>query len=245
MADILFILRSPLAGEKPTIPSPMSNVKIEESWKEALKSEFEQPYFQALTAFIRKEIQNGKTIYPPGPLIFNAFNMTPFDKVKVVILGQDPYHNPGEAMGLSFSVPKGVRIPPSLQNIYKELKEDVGFSIPNHGDLTPWAEQGVFLLNAMLTVERNQPRSHQKAGWQTFTDAVIRRLSDHREGLVFMLWGGFARQKKQLIDSNKHLVLEAAHPSPLAGGAFFGSRHFSKANDYLRKQGKEPVDWSL
>ncbi|MCO6478370.1 MAG: uracil-DNA glycosylase [Phaeodactylibacter sp.] len=223
----------------------MSNVQIEESWKEALKNEFEQPYFQSLATFLRKEKQNGKTIYPPGPLIFNAFNTTPFDKVKVVILGQDPYHNPGEAMGLSFSVPKGVRIPPSLQNIYKELKEGLGIPIPNHGDLTHWAEQGVFLLNAMLTVERNKPRSHQKIGWQTFTDAVIRRLSDQREGLVFMLWGGFARQKKQLIDGSKHLVLEAAHPSPLAGGAFFGSRHFSKANEYLKKQGKEPVDWRL
>ena len=216
----------------------MSNVKIEESWKEALKNEFGQPYFQSLATFLRKEKANGKTIYPPGSLIFNAFNTTPFEKVKVVILGQDPYHNPGEAMGLSFSVPKGVRIPPSLKNIYKELHDDLGISIPNHGDLTHWAEQGVFLLNAMLTVERNKPRSHQKIGWQTFTDAVIRRLSEERQGLVFMLWGGFARQKKQLIDTGKHLVLEAAHPSPLAGGAYFGSRHFSKANEYLKNQGK-------
>ncbi|MCB9266052.1 MAG: uracil-DNA glycosylase [Lewinellaceae bacterium] len=223
----------------------MSNVKIEESWKEALKNEFGQPYFQSLATFLRKEKANGKTIYPPGSLIFNAFNTTPFEKVKVVILGQDPYHNPGEAMGLSFSVPKGVRIPPSLKNIYKELHDDLGISIPNHGDLTHWAEQGVFLLNAMLTVERNKPRSHQKIGWQTFTDAVIRRLSEERQGLVFMLWGGFARQKKQLIDTGKHLVLEAAHPSPLAGGAYFGSRHFSKANEYLKNQGKEPVDWKL
>ena len=223
----------------------MSNVKIEESWKDVLKSEFEQPYFQSLATFLRKEKENNKTVYPPGSLIFNAFNTTPFDKVKVVILGQDPYHNPGEAMGLSFSVPRGVRTPPSLKNIYKELNEDLGVPIPSHGDLTHWAEQGVFLLNAMLTVERNKPRSHQKIGWQTFTDAVIRRLSDQREGLVFMLWGGFARQKKQLIDSSNHLVLEAAHPSPLAGGAFFGSRHFSRANEYLKQQGKEPVDWSL
>ncbi|MCB0561559.1 MAG: uracil-DNA glycosylase [Phaeodactylibacter sp.] len=223
----------------------MSNVQIEESWKYVLKSEFEQPYFQSLATFLRKEKESGKTIYPPGSLIFNAFNTTPFDKVKVVILGQDPYHNPGEAMGLSFSVPRGVRTPPSLKNIYKELNEDLGVPIPSHGDLTHWAEQGVFLLNAMLTVERNKPRSHQKIGWQTFTDTVIRRLSDQREGLVFMLWGGFARQKKQLIDSSKHLVLEAAHPSPLAGGAFFGSRHFSRANEYLKQQGKEPVDWSL
>ena len=206
---------------------------------------FRSPYFQSLANFLRKEKANGKTIYPPGSLIFNAFNTTPFEKVKVVILGQDPYHNPGEAMGLSFSVPKGVRIPPSLKNIYKELHDDLGISIPNHGDLTHWAEQGVFLLNAMLTVERNKPRSHQKIGWQTFTDAVIRRLSEERQGLVFMLWGGFARQKKQLIDTGKHLVLEAAHPSPLAGGAYFGSRHFSKANEYLKNQGKEPVDWKL
>jgi len=223
----------------------MSSVKIEESWKAALKNEFGQPYFQGLATFLRKEKQDGKTIYPPGPLLFNAFNTTPFDKVKVVILGQDPYHNPGEAMGLSFSVPKGVRIPPSLQNIYKELEQDLGLPIPNHGDLTHWAEQGIFLLNAMLTVERNKPRSHEKIGWQTFTDAVIRRLSEGRQGLVFMLWGGFARQKKVLIDTGKHLVLEAAHPSPLAGGAFFGCRHFSKANDYLEKQGKERVDWGL
>ena len=223
----------------------MSNVKIEESWKNVLKTEFEQPYFQSLATFLRKEKENNKTVYPPGSLIFNAFNTTPFDKVKVVLLGQDPYHNPGEAMGLSFSVPRGVRTPPSLQNIYKELKEDLGVPIPNHGDLTHWAEQGVFLLNAMLTVERNKPRSHQKIGWQTFTDTVIRRLSDQRQGLVFMLWGGFARQKKQLIDNTKHLVLEAAHPSPLAGGAFFGSRHFSRANEYLKQQGKEPVDWRL
>ena len=223
----------------------MSNVKIEESWKNVLKTEFEQPYFQSLATFLRKEKENNKTVYPPGSLIFNAFNTTPFDKVKVVILGQDPYHNPGEAMGLSFSVPRGVRTPPSLKNIYKELNEDLGVPIPSHGDLTHWAEQGVFLLNAMLTVERNKPRSHQKIGWQTFTDTVIRRLSDQRQGLVFMLWGGFARQKKQLIDNTKHLVLEAAHPSPLAGGAFFGSRHFSRANEYLKQQGKEPVDWRL
>ncbi len=223
----------------------MSNVKIEESWKEVLKDEFEQPYFQSLATFLKKEKQNGKTIYPPGSLIFNAFNTTPFDEVKVVILGQDPYHNPGEAMGLSFSVPKGVRVPPSLQNIYKELKEDLGVPIPNHGDLTHWAEQGVFLLNAMLTVEKNKPRSHQNIGWQDFTDSVIQKLANEREGLVFMLWGGFARKKKSLIDGDKHLILEAAHPSPLAGGAYFGSRHFSKANEYLKEQGKEPVDWKL
>ena len=223
----------------------MSNVKIEESWKAVLKEEFEQPYFQSLATSLRNAKSNGKTIYPPGSLIFNAFNTTPFDQVKVVILGQDPYHNPGEAMGLSFSVPKGVRIPPSLRNIYKEINDDLGLPIPNHGDLTRWAEQGVFLLNAMLTVEKNKPRSHQKIGWQDFTDAVIRKLSEQREGLVFMLWGGFAKKKAVLINGGKHKLLMAAHPSPLAGGAFFGSKHFSQANAYLEAQGKEPIDWGL
>ena len=223
----------------------MSSVQIEASWKTVLQDQFEQPYFQALAAFLKKEKAAGKTIYPPGSLIFNAFNTTPFPEVKVVIIGQDPYHNPGEAMGLCFSVPKGVRVPPSLKNIYKELESDVGASIPNHGDLTSWAQQGVFLLNAMLTVERNRPGSHQKIGWQDFTDAVIRKLSDGREHLVFMLWGGFARKKKELIDGSKHLILEAAHPSPLAGGAFFGSQHFSKANAYLQEHGMGKVEWQV
>jgi uracil-DNA glycosylase len=223
----------------------MSDVKIETSWKDVLQDEFQQPYFQSLVNFIKQEKSAGKTIYPPGSLIFNAFNKTPFDEVKVVILGQDPYHNPGEAMGLSFSVPKGVRTPPSLKNIYKELNNDLGVPVPNHGDLTAWAEQGVFLLNAMLTVERNKPKSHHKIGWQDFTDAVIRKLSEKRENLVFMLWGGFARKKKMLIDTNRHLVLESAHPSPLAGNAFFGNHHFSKANEYLRENGRQPIDWSL
>ena len=223
----------------------MSSVQIEASWKTALRDQFEQPYFQALAAFLKKEKAAGKTIYPPGSLIFNAFNTTPFPEVKVVIIGQDPYHNPGEAMGLCFSVPKGVRVPPSLKNIYKELESDVGATIPNHGDLTSWAQQGVFLLNAMLTVERNRPGSHQKIGWQDFTDAVIRKLSDGREHLVFMLWGGFARKKKELIDGSKHLILEAAHPSPLAGGAFFGSQHFSKANAYLQEHGMGKVEWQV
>ncbi|MCB0675596.1 MAG: uracil-DNA glycosylase [Saprospiraceae bacterium] len=223
----------------------MSSVQIEASWKTALRDQFEQPYFQALAAFLKNEKAAGKTIYPPGSLIFNAFNTTPFPEVKVVIIGQDPYHNPGEAMGLCFSVPKGVRVPPSLKNIYKELESDVGATIPNHGDLTSWAQQGVFLLNAMLTVERNRPGSHQKIGWQDFTDAVIRKLSDGREHLVFMLWGGFARKKKELIDGSKHLILEAAHPSPLAGGAFFGSQHFSKANAYLQEHGMGKVEWQV
>ncbi|NET32969.1 MAG: uracil-DNA glycosylase [Cyanothece sp. SIO1E1] len=223
----------------------MSNVRIEESWKQTLAAEFEQPYFQGLISFVKAEKSAGKTIYPPGSLIFNAFDTTPFDQVKVVILGQDPYINAGEAMGLSFSVPKGVRIPPSLRNIYKELATDLNISPAPHGDLTHWAQQGVFLLNAVLTVEHKKSRSHQKKGWETFTDAVIRAISNQREGVVFMLWGNFARNKKVLIDSAKHLILEAAHPSPLAGGAYFGSRHFSQANAFLESKGKRPISWQL
>ncbi len=223
----------------------MSNVRIEASWKAVLEAEFEQPYFQAIAQFLRTEKEQSKVIYPPGSLIFNAFDSTPFHDVKVVILGQDPYHNPGEAMGLCFSVPKGVRVPPSLVNIYKELHSDLSLPIPNHGDLSRWTKEGVFLLNAMLTVERNKPQSHHAIGWQTFTDAVIRKLSEQREGLVFMLWGNFARKKKMLIDTQKHLVLEAAHPSPLAGNAFSGCRHFSKANAYLEANGVQPVNWAV
>lgn len=223
----------------------MPDVRIEASWKEALKDEFEQPYFQAIATFLKNEKAAGKVIFPPGPQIFNAFDSTPFHAVKVVVLGQDPYHNPGEAMGLCFSVPKGVRIPPSLQNIYKELAADVGATLPDHGDLSKWASQGVFLLNAMLTVEKNQAASHQKIGWQNFTDAVIRKLSLEREHLVFLLWGGFAKKKSELIDAGKHLILEAAHPSPLAGGAFFGCRHFSKTNEYLLAHDQEPIDWQI
>ncbi len=210
-----------------------------------LAEAFEQPYFEAIRTFLLKEKNDGKVIFPPGPLIFNAFNQTPFDQVKVIILGQDPYHNPGEAMGLSFSVPQGVRIPPSLQNIYKEINSDLGLPMPLHGDLTHWASQGVLLLNAMLTVEAGKPGSHQNIGWQTFTDAVIRRLSDQREHLVFMLWGRFAQGKKALIDPAKHLILEAAHPSPLARDAFKGCRHFSLANTYLQENGKNGIDWSI
>jgi uracil-DNA glycosylase len=223
----------------------MSNVRIEESWKRALAPEFEQPYFQAITTFVRKELAEGKTLYPPGPLIFNAFAQTPIDKVKVVILGQDPYHNPNQAMGLSFSVPQTVRTPPSLVNIYKEINADLGLPIATHGDLTSWAQQGVFLLNAILTVEGGIAGSHQKSGWQIFTDAVIKRLSEEREHLVFMLWGNFAKQKAALIDKSKHLILDAAHPSPLAGNAFSGCRHFSKANEYLLANGIAPIDWRI
>ena len=210
-----------------------------------LAEAFEQPYFEAIRNYLLKEKNDGKVVFPPGPLIFNAFNQTPFDRVKVIILGQDPYHNPGEAMGLSFSVPQGVRIPPSLQNIYKEINSDLGLPMPLHGDLTHWASQGVLLLNAMLTVEAGKPGSHQNIGWQTFTDAVIRRLSGQREHLVFMLWGRFAQGKKALIDPAKHLILEAAHPSPLARDAFKGCRHFSLANTYLQENGKNGIDWLI
>ena len=221
------------------------NVKIENSWKEVLVEEFDKPYFETLVQFLKTKRAAGRTIYPPGNLIFNAYERTPFDKVKVVILGQDPYHNPGEAMGLSFSVPKNVRVPPSLQNIYKELVDDVGVPMPTHGDLTVWADQGVFLLNAMLTVEQNKAASHQQVGWQFFTDATIKALSEKREKIVFMLWGNFAKRKAELIDTKKHLILEAAHPSPLARNAFAGSKHFSKANAYLKQEGIAPIDWKV
>ena len=224
----------------------MSNVQIEASWKAVLSDQFNQPYFAALAEFLRTAKAEGKQVYPPGSLIFNAFNTTPFEDVKVVILGQDPYHNPGQAMGLSFSVPKGVRTPPSLKNIYKEIQDEFNTAIPAHGDLTYWAEQGVFLLNAMLTVEKNKPASHQKIGWQNFTDAAIQALSTQRDGLVFMLWGAFARKKADLIDTQKHLVLESPHPSPFsADRGFFGNGHFATANEYLVSKGKEPIDWTL
>jgi uracil-DNA glycosylase len=222
------------------------DVKIDESWKNVLKEEFKKPYFLQLSSFLKNEKAAGKTIYPPGPLIFNAFNAVPFDKVKVVILGQDPYHGAGEAHGLSFSVPKGIKIPPSLKKIYKELEADIeGFKMPDHGCLESWAEQGVFLLNAFLTVEAKNPKSHEKIGWGNFTDAVIRGLSEQRSGIVFMLWGGFARKKAELIDSNKHLILQAAHPSPLAGNAFLGCKHFSSANNYLKDNKQALINWNV
>lgn len=222
------------------------DVKIESSWNEVLQPAFDRPSFHNLALHLKTERAGGKVIYPHGSLLFNAFNKTPFDRVKVVILGQDPYHGPGQAMGLSFSVPRGIHPPPSLGNIYKELKKDIGMPIPGHGDLTQWAEQGVLLLNASLTVRANEPNSHSAIGWHEFTDSVIQTLSDKSAGLVFMLWGRFAQDKTPLIDETKHLVLKAAHPSPFsAEKGFFGCRHFSRANEYLMKKGKQPVDWHL
>ncbi len=220
-------------------------IQIEDSWKAVLQDEFDKPYFGQIKEYLLKERQNGKTIYPPGPLIFNAFNSTPFDLVKVVIIGQDPYHGEGQAMGLSFSVPKGVVIPASLVNIYKELQSDIGFKIPPHGDLSSWAKQGVFMLNAILSVEEKLPGSHKAIGWQIFTDAVISKLSELKDGLVFLLWGKFAQSKVELIDELRHYVLTAAHPSPLAGGAFMGNRHFSRTNEILLHQGQEPINWAI
>lgn len=219
-------------------------VRIEQSWKEVLKEEFDKSYFKDLAGRLHAEKDAGNVIYPPGSKIFNAFNLTPFDKVKVVILGQDPYHNPGQAEGLSFSVPEGIQPPPSLLNIYREIENDLGVTLHKNGSLKGWAEQGVFLLNAILTVRSGQAASHSGIGWQTFTDAVIKVLNDRREGIVFLLWGNFARSKKALIDTDRHYVLEAAHPSPLAKGAFFGCRHFSQTNEILIRNGQQPVDWT-
>ena len=221
------------------------DVKIQEDWKRLLQGEFEKPYFEKLTAELRQMIRDEKTIYPKGNKIFNAFDLTPPDKVKVVILGQDPYHNPGEAMGLCFSVPQGIRTPPSLKNIYKEMKDDIGIEGPAHGDLSSWAGQGVLLLNSVLTVEQNKPASHQGLGWQIFTDRVISIISEYAECLVFLLWGNYARTKAPLIDLNKHLVIAAPHPSPLARGAFFGHHPFSKTNNYLKEHNIPPIDWNI
>jgi uracil-DNA glycosylase len=222
-----------------------ASIQIDAQWKAQLNAEFKKEYFDRLVQFLSQAKKQGKTIYPPGPLIFNAFNLTPFDAVKVVIIGQDPYHNPNEAMGLSFSVPKNIKIPPSLKNIYKELVADLNISMPEHGDLSSWARQGVFLLNAMLTVEHKSPGSHKNIGWQTFTDAVIATLSESRENLVFLLWGRFAQSKRQLIDEMKHYVLEAAHPSPLARNAFSGCKHFSKTNQLLSDNNLMPINWQI
>lgn len=221
-------------------------VKMEPSWKQVLNQEFKKNYFLQAVQHLKIEKGQGKTIYPPGKYIFNAFDTTPFDKVKVVILGQDPYHGPGQAHGLCFSVQKGVPPPPSLLNIFKELKEDIGMEIPSHGDLTHWATQGVFLLNASLTVRAGEPMSHSQIGWAPFTDAVIKTISQKKEHVVFLLWGKFAKEKISLIDTEKHLVLTAAHPSPLsAHNGFLGCKHFSTTNQYLIKNGIDPIDWHL
>ena len=230
-------------------------VKIESSWKKALKEEFTKPYFKELATFVREEYKKG-TVYPPAKFVFRAFDLTSFDKVKVVILGQDPYHGPGQAHGLCFSVPEGISAPPSLQNIYKEIESDLGLRHPvsksgllgdglaKSGNLEHWAEQGVLLLNATLTVRARQAGSHQHKGWEQFTDAVIKTLSNKREHLVFILWGRYARERRKLIDGTRHLILESVHPSPLAAyGGFFGSKPFSKTNAYLKKYGELPIQW--
>lgn len=220
------------------------NVKINDSWAERLGNEFAQPYFSQLTDFVRHEYAT-TTCYPPGRLIFNAFNLCPFDSVKVVIIGQDPYHEAGQAMGLSFSVPDGVAMPPSLQNIFKEIQGDLGIGVPQSGNLTRWAEQGVLLLNATLTVRAHQAGSHQRHGWERFTDAAISRLNEGRDHLVFILWGGYARSKASLIDRSRHLVLESVHPSPLSAnrGGWFGNHHFSRCNEYLAGHSMDPINW--
>lgn len=221
------------------------DVQIEDSWKNLLAPEFSKPYFRQIVHHLKTEKLQGKTIYPPGPFIFNAFNSTPVNQVKVVILGQDPYHGPGQAHGLCFSVQKGVPTPPSLVNIFKELNSDIGMPIPDHGDLSHWAGQGVFLLNASLTVRASEPMSHARIGWAQFTDTVIQTLAASRENLVFLLWGKFAQEKVRLIDESRHHILKAAHPSPLsAHNGFFGCRHFSKTNQYLLGRGIEGVEWN-
>jgi uracil-DNA glycosylase len=222
------------------------NVKIESSWKSVLREEFDKPYFVHIVEFLKEQKKSGVTIYPPGNLIFHAFEKTPFDQVKCVILGQDPYHGRGQANGLCFSVNDGVAPPPSLVNIFKELHDDTGLPVPHSGNLEKWADHGVFLLNAILTVQAHHAASHSKIGWEQFTDAVIRKISDLKTGIVFLLWGRFAQNKQTLIDKNKHYILRAAHPSPFsASNGFFGCRHFSKTNSLLKKQNKEPIDWRL
>ena len=218
--------------------------KIEVNWLKALNEEFRKEYFVKLKAFLVEERKKSQ-VFPPGSLIFNAFNLTPLDEVKVVILGQDPYHGPGQAHGLSFSVSNGVKAPPSLVNIFKEINTDLGIPIAQSGNLTDWAKQGVLLLNATLTVRENQAGSHQKKGWEQFTDEVIKKLSEQKSGLVFLLWGNYAKNKTELIDAGKHLILTAPHPSPLARGGFFNCKHFSKTNEYLKSKSQTPIDWRI
>ncbi len=222
----------------------MTTEIIQNSWDQKLKQEFKLPYIEKLIEFLKQE-RATHIIYPKKSEVFNAFKLTPFENVKVVIIGQDPYHGPNQAHGLSFSVNYGIKTPPSLANIYKELATDVEFTIPKHGNLTSWANQGVLLLNATLTVRAGEPGSHQKKGWETFTDAVIKLISDEKQNCVFLLWGNFAKSKINLIDLEKHLVLTAAHPSPLAGGAFFGCKHFSKTNEYLKSKSINSINWNI
>lgn len=227
------------------MPTVSVNPQIEASWKRVLSDEFQKEYFLRLKEFLVEEKKH-YAIYPPGPMIFSAFDHTPFDKVKVVILGQDPYHGPGQAHGLCFSVPNGIEKPPSLVNIFKEINADLGLPIPQTGNLEKWANQGVLLLNATLTVRAHQAGSHQRKGWETFTDAAIKALSQHREGLVFLLWGAYAQAKGNIIDQSKHYILQAPHPSPLsASRGFLGCRHFSKTNSLLRAMGRAEIDWSI
>jgi len=221
------------------------DVKIEPSWKNVLKDEFEKNYFSDIVSYLKAEKELGKIIYPPGKLIFHAFEATPFDKVKLVLLGQDPYHGQGQAHGLAFSVQFGIKPPPSLINIFKEMHSDLGMKIPDHGNLENWTKQGVFLLNAALTVRAAEPNSHAKIGWHQFTNSVIEKISQQKKNVVFFLWGKFAQEKQELIDGTKHLVLKAAHPSPYSADRFFGCRHFSKANQYLVEHKIDPIDWSL
>jgi uracil-DNA glycosylase len=225
--------------------SGTEDVKIEETWKRHLSEEFSKPYFQQLKTFLKSEKMSGQVVYPPGNKIFAAFDYTPFDRVKAVIIGQDPYHGEGQANGLCFSVADNIRKPPSLQNIFKELQSDVGVPMPSSGNLEAWAKQGVLLLNATLTVRANTAGSHQQKGWEQFTDAVIRKISAESEGVVFLLWGNFAKQKAPMIDTFKHFILEAAHPSPLARTGFAGYKHFSKTNAILESIGKSPINWNL
>ncbi|EAK0877812.1 uracil-DNA glycosylase [Campylobacter coli] len=223
----------------------IEDIKINDDWKEFLKEEFSKNYFLEIKKRYIQALNNNAIIYPPANLTFNAFNLTPLDGLKIVLLGQDPYHQPNQAMGLSFSVPYGVKIPPSLLNIYKELKTDLNIEPSKSGDLSSWAKQGILLLNSILSVEAGKPASHSSWGWQEFSDAVISKLGLEKSGLIFMLWGNYAKSKKALIDTSKHFILEAAHPSPLARTGFLGCKHFSKANEILRNLGKNPINWQL
>jgi len=235
----------PLISVLTQISSMSADIKLEEGWKKQLEEELTKPYFIQLREFLTVEKQQ-YTIYPKGGHIFRAFDATPFSSVKVVIIGQDPYHGEGQAEGLSFSVAKGIKPPPSLVNIYKELKEDIGFTMPSHGHLMHWANQGVLMLNSVLTVRANQPASHRNKGWETFTDKAIQQVSAHRNHIVFLLWGKYAQDKSALIDTDRHLILKAPHPSPYsAASGFFGSKHFSQTNNYLNQHGIEPIDWQL